>query len=73
MKIEKNIPTPETLGGGARKKYPFDEMKIGDSIFIEGQVIQGGAFSSARYFEKKLGIKFTARSVDGGVRIWRIA
>lgn len=34
-KIEKGIEIPECKhGGGKNRKYPFDEMDVGDSFFV---------------------------------------
>lgn len=69
FKIEKGVPIP-----GSRAKYPFVEMEIGDSFFVEvgedqrritSQRISG---SSQNYGEKK----FSVRTVKGGLRIWRV-
>ena len=73
MKIEKNIPIPESAG---ESKYPFKDMEVGDSVFVEGQTSQGAAMMSAKNIERRYGVKFSARkrTEDGvdGVRIWRI-
>lgn len=70
-KIEKNIPPPV---GRSRAKYPFSEMKIGDSILDRSA--QGIAASpvanAARTYSNRSDRKFTARVVDDGVRVWRI-
>lgn len=70
MEIEKNIPTPPGVQG--TKKYPFDKMEVGDSIFIKGQTSVGKAANAARVYANGRQMKFSSRSVDGGVRIWRI-
>ena len=64
IKIEAGIPLPPK-----RHTYPFGEMKVGDSFFAENtnSVRQGSARAS-----KETGKKFTCRTVDGGVRAWRI-
>lgn len=70
MKIEKNIPIPGVNTG--KYKYPWKSMDVGDSIFVPEQKILGGAYSSAKAYGRKFGKKFSARSVDSGIRIWRI-
>ena len=70
MKIEKNIPVPESRGGG--RKYPFSEMSVGDSIFFEGANSEGVEYNAAKVSGLRWGWKFRARSVDGGLRIWRV-
>lgn len=82
MKIEKDIPIPKLHKargknaykdvGGHNRKYPFDEMEIGDSIFVEDQFANGLAGDAAHQYGRKHGVKFTGRSFREGVRIWRI-
>jgi len=76
MKIEKGIPLPKI---GKVSKYPFAEMKIGDSVFFPDVV--GGSKSKPataakvyahRVSKSKGKIKFAARAENGGVRIWRV-
>ena len=66
-KIESGIPLP-----GRRLKYPFAEMKVGDSFAIaeaDLRKISVSAFAEG----KRLGFKFSVRTADGGGRVWRIA
>ncbi len=72
MQIEKDVPMPMN-GVGSPVKYPFKDMQVGDSVFAEGQDSVGYAASAARAWGRINGRKFSARTVDGGVRIWRIA
>ncbi len=70
--IEKNVPIP--LKGNVRRKYPFAQMEVGDSIFVAGDAAKTENIScSANAYGKRNGAKFSARCVEGGVRIWRIA
>ena len=66
IKIEKGIPIPE------RSKYPFAEMKPGDSIFIPGK--KANQLSLATHTQKlrAKGWRFCSRTVDDGARVWRI-
>ena len=68
--IEKNIPTPTS--GYKNRKYPFPEMKIGDSFSLEYEAahLVGAA---SRAWGRKHGAKFTTRKNGNGYRIWRIA
>lgn len=75
FKIEKNIPLPKDSGGGV-KKYPFTTMSPHESVFIAGANINGNEYSACRriaHYRRGKGeqCKFTARTVDGGIRIWR--
>jgi hypothetical protein len=70
MIVEKNVDIPTN----ANKSYPFNKMEVGDSIFIAGEkTCRGKCYIAAKAYGKYHGIKFTGRSVDGGVRIWRTA
>ena len=63
--LDKDVPLPE-----ARKRYPYKEMEVGDSFFVEGGGIQNICNQNYRT-GKKLGKSFIARKEEGGVRVWR--
>ena len=65
--LDKDVPLPE-----ARKRYPYREMEVGDSFFVEGGGIQNICNQNYRT-GKKLGKSFIARKEDGGVRVWRVS
>lgn len=72
FKIEKNVPPPAPrcyLG-----KYPFKDMKVGDSFFVpEGSNHNLASMRQKAYLAgKHHGMKFSTRYADGGVRVWRI-
>lgn len=66
IKIDKNVPIPPA-GQGRPRKYPFDEMDVGDSFF-SGSIasVESSAYS------RNDGKKFVLRKVRGGVRVWRV-
>jgi hypothetical protein len=68
IEIEGNIPIPKILGRGRPNRYPFKEMKIGDSFHVKSSSDRDSALSAS----SKLDIKLTSRKVDDGYRIWRI-
>ncbi|MGI9535133.1 MAG: hypothetical protein ACR2NW_09290 [Thermodesulfobacteriota bacterium] len=77
MEIEKNIPIPADSRGHSRK-YPFDKMEINDSILIPFEngkskiKIRNSVSSCLGYFRKEHpDLKFTLRTINEGVRIWR--
>ncbi len=78
MKVEKDIPIKKRpggrgpSGGNRKRKYPFESMDVGDSFFVEGEDTQGKAAGAAKSHGRYHNLKFAARTVDGGVRIWRI-
>lgn len=68
MEIEKNVPIPPIL-----PRYDFSKMEVGDSVFFEGAKSSGKEYTSARMHGLRKNKIFTARKVDDGLRIWRIA
>jgi hypothetical protein len=69
IKIDKNVPIPETSGAGAL--YPFAEMEVGDSFYVEGKTT-AQLQNSASHWRKRKGWKFRTRTEDKGARIWRV-
>jgi len=70
IEIEKGIPIPND-GRGRPSRYPWTTMDVGDSFFIPGKTAHdfSGIASGAGF---RTGRKFTTRTVEGGVRVWRI-
>lgn len=68
--IEKGIPVPKQIGAGRKTKYPFDLMEVGDSFLVTDLKVKTISRSCGTY-GKRLERKFTSRTVDGGVRVWR--
>ena len=73
FKLEHNVPMPLKLGPRALK-YPWRQMKVGDSVFVAG-VKQGTIGSSLLWAKTTMGggANFATRTVEGGVRVWRTA
>ena len=81
-RVEKGIPIPEkkATNWGAKKKsvhkYPFANMKVGDSFFIAIPENLKGAFvkvnnnmiNTAKWYR----IQVVTRVVPGGIRVWRV-
>ena len=70
--IDKNVPLLPRAG-----KYPWADLGVGDSFLIERETGEPAAAShrhcSGLYARaKSLGMKITIRSVEGGIRVWRI-
>jgi len=71
IKVQKNIPIPNTKG--RKMKYPFPDMNIGDSFEVDGvkkNTVLGAATSWAKRNKKKW--EFTIRFVNNKTRIWRV-
>ena len=71
MKIEKNTPIPASSKGRPRK-YPFAEMQPGDSVFFDGEKVGSNPYVAAQMVGRKKNWKFSGRTIDGGLRIWRV-
>jgi hypothetical protein len=71
--IEKGVPiSPQKRPGAGRKsKYPFRDMEVGDS-FMEPGVAPKAARCAACRSGRRLNKKFMTRTVEGGVRVWRV-
>lgn len=70
IKIDKGVPIPTSRWSGAKRKYPFPDMEIGDSFFTDTkQETVGSSVATYAKFNNK---KFTTRSENGGTRVWRI-
>ena len=68
MQIESGIPIPSAPGS---PRYPWDSMGVGDSFYLKGEQI-ARVTSAANYRAKKRGEGYACRTIDGGVRVWRI-
>ncbi len=82
FEIEEGVGLPLTsTSAGRPKKYPFKELKIGQSVFIPCEVgtrrtkLLNRLNSSARYSERAYGGKLVVRAADvngvKGGRVWR--
>lgn len=72
--IESGIPAPTGRAG-----YPFNAMGAGDSFLVEAEageaskkVITSIGASARNFARKNPGTKFSTRTVEGGVRCWRV-
>ncbi len=68
--IEKGVPlNTNRIHGNAR--YPWREMEVGDSFLVlERKITNFSAIANSAC--KRTGFKFTCRTVEGGVRVWRV-
>lgn len=74
FEIERGVPVPKRNQSRRESKYPCAEMEIGDSFFIPaGQVKAPAAYAVAVSANKRFPErKFVPRTVEGGMRIWRV-
>ena len=71
--IESGIPVTmfsNNQRGGYNSKYPFRKMKVGDSFLVNSNFHN---VRSCAYMASRRGLgKFVSRTVEGGLRIWRV-
>jgi hypothetical protein len=75
LKVDKNKGIPDKKRGpGGASKYPFKDLKIGDSFLIPDKTKKNGIYSMLAAFNKKQSkpIKITIRMEEDGIRVWRI-
>ena len=76
IKIDKGIPVPPRMPRGARSKYPFLGMEVGDSFFVPGIKPRQISPRSCSARLRAEGAKFATRSVTengvDGTRVWRV-
>lgn len=68
VKIENNVPVPTNW----KATVPYQDMKVGDSIFINNGEFSLSLSANMSHYGKRHNMKFARRAVDGGIRIWRI-
>lgn len=68
LELTRNYPMPKDR---VRNVYPYKEMVVGDSFLVPEAKLQIVCNNNWRV-GKRLGMVFSARKEDGGVRVWRI-
>ena len=74
--IDKDKLMPKRFGRGAPRKYPFDDLAVGESFFVPGinSTKISGSIGHAKH--RLPGRKFPTRAVTEngvtGVRVWRV-
>ena len=71
FEIEKGIPIGIKSAGVRTSKYPWATMEIGDSFLVPDLGVDSMS-AAASQAGKRLGRKFTCRTMNHGVRIWRV-
>lgn len=74
FKITSDIPIYAISNKQGRPPvYPWASMEVGDSFLAEGKAI--GRMSPVAHARaaNHPGEKYACRTVDGGVRVWRVA
>lgn len=65
--IENDVPLPESA---TRQKYPFGELKVGESFVVPGVKSKQISGTAAQY-SRRHGIRLIVRAEGEGVRVWR--
>jgi len=76
IQIETGVPVPTQAL--RTSKYPFRDMVVGDSFFINDKVDvkrsqQKIAAAACMFAKKNPNYKFKTQAFPAGVRIWRVA
>jgi hypothetical protein len=69
IRVEKGVALPMVK---VDRKYPHEDMEVGDSFFLVGismQVVLNANWRAG----KRLGWRFTARKEGDGIRVWRVS
>lgn len=61
MELANNVPVPNITRRGQKRKYPFNEMRVGDSVSFDSDEVFIKARRAARGHMKKHGGIFTSR------------
>lgn len=68
VKIEKGVPFPEKNMG--IRKYPWDELKVGDSFIVNGTT--NGRQLCIQATMTRAPKEFKSRIMKGVARVWRV-
>ena len=68
--IEDDIPIP--VHGRSVSKYPFEQMKIGQSFFAPGATVARMQGAAQGFRNKHKDYRFAVRAEGKGARVWRI-
>lgn len=71
-KIDKNIPIPSKYSKGIKTKYPWRELEVGDSFFVENRT-STQMINTSKNTSKNSGHKYVCRKEGNGCRVWRVA
>ena len=71
--VEKSIPIFDKNLCVPRGRYPWRAMEVGDSFFVQTGARSSVLPQAAHEAGKRLGMKFSVRRVEGGLRVWRTA
>lgn len=70
--IDSDVPMPDFKSQASRGRYPFGEMKVGESVVIHG-VAEPTLDGARRSWLLRRGIDLQKVRVEGGFRVFRVA
>lgn len=70
--IESDVPMPDFKSQASRGRYPFGEMKVGESVVIRG-VKEKTLDGARRSWLLRRGVDLQKVRVEGGFRVFRVA
>ena len=74
--IERNAslkaPGPKDSNAMGRISWPWKDMNVGDLVKIDDVKIIHKARANCNIYGNPIGKKFTARTIDGVLHVWRV-
>jgi hypothetical protein len=76
LKIERGIPVPKKHGAGAHQdpnsvSGVLRRLQTGESVLVPGKLTNVSRIVG--YTKLATGYQFTCRTVEGGIRVWRLS
>ena len=73
IRVDRDIEMPPRVRSrNGKSVYPWTELEVGDSFLFPEHIQKKSAYSFAYQAGKKHGVKYEVRTVEDGVRCWRI-
>jgi hypothetical protein len=70
LQIESGVPAPKYH---VREKYPFYDMRVGDSfVVLDPRVVKNARSAAWMFSRRHPGVRFATRKEGRGCRIWRV-
>ena len=71
VRIDRNIPFPPPSTRGRLPIYPWRILEVGESFLVDSSKVS--MHSQASLMGAKTGKRFSVRSTEAGLRVWRTA
>jgi hypothetical protein len=68
-------PKPENRGKKGHSVYPWETIPVGHTFFASGHTVDQAqsVLSLIQYYQNKLDKKFSMRTIDDKIKVWRDA